>query len=441
MIEAHPQQDIYHAEFERLESAGGPAWFVPIRKAAIARFGEMGLPTTRDEEWHYTSVAALGETPFALNAPGTVVLDDIVEHLIDGTLCRLVFVNGQLDTALSEFSALPDGVTVQSIAEAIETEHPIAKAHLTRYADFRQDAFNALNTALFSDGLLLHVPKGTVVEAPIQLIFVSTSDEAAPMSFPRNLMVLEANSQATVAESYVSVGEGGHFTNTVTEVVLDDSAVLDHYKIEREDRAAHHVGNLQVHQARSSNLRSHTFNLGGGVVRNNLNAVLDGEGADAVMNGLTVLDGRQHVDNHLRVDHAKPHCTSWEYFKGVYDDQSRGVFSGRIYVHEDAQKTDAKQTNMSLILSDEALADSKPQLEIFADDVKCTHGATIGQIDEEAIFYLQARGLNKAAARSLLIYAFAGETIETVRIESLRKQVQQVLMSRLPQGHLVQEAL
>jgi Fe-S cluster assembly protein SufD len=197
---------------------------------------------------------------------------------------------------------------------------------------------------------------------------------------------------------------------------------------------------MAITQGRSSNVTSHTITFGGGLVRNNIHAVLDGEGGDCTLNGLTMLAGEQHADVALRVEHAKPRCTSWEYFKGIYDDRSRGVFSGRIYVHKDAQKTDAKQTNMSLLLSDEALADSKPQLEIFADDVKCTHGATIGQVDDNAIFYLRSRGLSQEAARSLLVYAFAGQTIGSVRCPGLRRRLQQDVLSRLPEGTLMPEA-
>jgi len=254
------------------------------------------------------------------------------------------------------------------------------------------------------------------------------------MIHPRILLVAEPGSQASVVETYAGLGEGVYFTNPVTELVAGENAVLDHYKVVRESPATFHIGLLRIQQGRSTNVTTHVSNFEGGLVRNDFHAVMDGEGGECTINGLTMIEGTQHVDNHLRVEHAKSHCRSWEYFKSVLDGSSRSVFTGRIVVHKDAQKTDAKQTNMNLILSDEALADSKPQLEIFADDVKCTHGATIGQVDADAIFYLRSRGLSAEAARSLLVYAFAGESIGQIKVEGLRRNLDSLILSRLPRG-------
>jgi Fe-S cluster assembly protein SufD len=429
------------SQAERRASANGHAWFNETRQAAMSRFGKLGLPTTRHEDWQYTNLAALGKTPFVLAPagpqPDAACVQDVV---LPDSCCRVVLVNGHFRPGLSDLNKLPAGLTVCSLADAFERHRHVLSAHLARHARYQDDALTALNTALLADGAFVHVSKGVVLEQPIEIVLVSASGAEAVMAHPRNVLLLEENSQATVIETYTSVNGSVAFTNAVTEVSVGQNAVLDHYKIERENTGAFHVGSMAITQGRSSNVTSHTITFGGGLVRNNIHAVLDGEGSDCTLNGLTMLAGQQHADVALRVEHAKPRCTSWEYFKGIYDDRSRGVFSGRIYVHKDAQKTDAKQTNMSLLLSDEALADSKPQLEIFADDVKCTHGATIGQVDDNAIFYLRSRGLSQEAARSLLVYAFAGETIGSVRCLSLRRRLQQDVLSRLPQGTLMPEA-
>lgn len=426
--------------FERQTQGETPPWLASLRKTAIARFAELGFPTTRHEEWRFTSVEPISTTEFApAEAAGLSVTAEQYAEITewDAGCSRLVFVNGRYADSLSNIAGLPDGVRVCSLAEALRTDGPVVESHLGRHAEFDDGAFTALNTAFAADGAFLHVPKGVVVEQPIHLVFVTTTADEALVSHPRNLIVAEAQSQSTIVESYYGFGDAAYFTNAVTEIVSAESAVVDHYKIQREGPAAFHKSNLNVHQFRASNVSSDVINLGGRLVRNDMNAQLDGEGAECMLNGLTVLRDDQHVDNHLRVDHLKPHCNSWEYFKGVYDDRSRGVFSGRILVAKDAQKTDAKQSNMSLLLSEESLVDSKPQLEIFADDVKCTHGATIGQIDDEAIFYLRSRGIDRGSARSLLVYAFAGESVGQIRIDTLREQMQSLLFTRLPHGELL----
>jgi Fe-S cluster assembly protein SufD len=433
------------AAFERLERErrGGATWLTPIRKAAIARFSELGIPTTADEEWRFTNLDPLARTEFAPAHDSTAKVrpaDFKAQVFSDDVACRLVFVNGSFTPELSTMGELPQRVRVMSLGEALRDAPDVLEAHLTRYADTEDRALAALNTAFIRDGAFVHIGRGAVLEKPVQLVFVATALNGRPMvCHPRTLIIAEEGSQACIVESYGGSGEGVTFTNAVTEIVAGDNAVVDHYKVQREQPSAFHVALQRVHTRRSSSVRSHSLAIGGGLVRNDVHAVMDGEGGDCTLNGLYLASGQQHIDNHLRVEHAKPHCNSWEYYKGILDERSSGVFTGRIYVYPGAQKTDAKQTNMNLLLSREARIDTKPQLEIFADDVKCTHGATIGQIDGDAIFYLRSRGIAEGAARSLLVYAFAAESLEAIRVEPLRHQMRELLLSRLPQGDLFRE--
>ena len=437
----------YQSEFMRLENewiARGPAWLLPIRKGAIARFGELGFPTTRDEEWRYTNVSHIARTDFKLadgSAPETTA--DRIEPFTFASAegCRLVFVNGHFVPALSRLEDLPDGVYVGSLAEALHTYGDLVRLHLARHAGYQANAFTALNTALFADGAFVHIPKDRIVEPPLHILFAATAQGQPTMSCPRNLIVADRASQAAVIESYVGLDDGAYFTNAVTEIVVADGTVLEHCKLQRESEQAYHVAGLHIRQAADSNVTAHSFSLGGALVRNDVAPVLRAEGSECTLNGLYVVGGEQHVDNHLRVEHAGPHCDSREYYKGLLSDRARGVFAGRIVVHEGAQKTDAKQTNMNLLLSDDARVDTKPQLEILADDVKCTHGATIGQLDKDAIFYLRSRGIGEDAARSLLVRAFAGEMIDRIGIAAVRQRLVADLLARLPNGHLLREAV
>lgn len=411
-------------------------WLAPAREAAMARFETLGFPTIRHEEWKYTNTAPIaGQTFVAPATNATVAKKDIDKYLFaeqPGALA--VFVNGRFNETLSDLSALPAGITVMSLASALESKRELLEPHLTKYADYREHAFCALNTALFTDGAVIHVAEGTLVDRPVHVLYLTTQNDAPTASFPRNIYLAEANSSMRLVETYGGPNGAVYFNNAVTEFVARDNAIIDHYQVERESTDAFQISTRQVFQTRDSNVSSHTLAFGGRLVRNDINTLLDGENANCMFNGLSVLRGNQHVDNHLRVDHAQPHCNSWEFFKGIYDDTSRGAFCGRIIVREDAQKTDAKQSNMSLLLSRDAMIDTKPQLEILADDVKCTHGATIGQLDEEAIFYLRSRGVSVEAARSLLVYAFAGESIGQVRIPALRDKLQDLLSERLHYG-------
>ncbi len=428
-----PQQGyvLAFADFER-GAAAGPSWLTPLRKAAFSRFDEVGFPTRHDEEWRFSNPATLAETPFQLAQPTEVSAADIAPFAfpeIGGT--RLVFVNGGYIPALSVRGSLPQGVTVGNLSEAFTAHHPAIEPHLARVAKF-DTAFPALNTAFLSDGACVHIPRGVVVTEPIHLLFLSTEAGHPTVSHPRTLIVAEENSQATIVESYAGIGQGTTLTNAVTEIVVGPSANLDHYKLVRESKAAFHVATMQVQMARQSVFSSHAINLSGLFVRNDANAVLGAEHGECTLNGLSLIDGKRLVDNHTAIDHALPNCNSHELYKYILDEQGRGVFNGKIYVREDAQKTDAKQTNQSLLLSDDAQINTKPQLEIFADDVKCTHGATIGQLDPEQQFYLQSRGIPKAEARNLLIYAFASDVVSRIKVAALRDQLDALLLAELP---------
>ncbi|MCI0420515.1 MAG: Fe-S cluster assembly protein SufD, partial [Acidobacteria bacterium] len=322
-----------------------------------------------------------------------------------------------------------------SLAEVLEKQAELVQPHLARYAGVSKEPFAALNTAFTADGAFIYLPKDSVVEEPIHLLFLSTGERNRPLvSHPRILVLAEANSQARILESYASLGEGVYFTNAVTEVVAGENAFIDHYKLQRESLEAFHISTVQVQLGRSANVSTQSISLGGALTRNHVNTVLDGEGGEATLNGFYLVNGRQHVDNHTCIDHAKPHCNSHELYKGILDGKARGVFNGRIIVRPDAQKTDSKQTNKNLILSEEALVNTNPQLEIYADDVKCTHGATIGQLDADSIFYLRSRGIDLESARHLLTYAFAGDFIHRLKIEPLRIALEKSLFARLAEG-------
>jgi len=324
---------------------------------------------------------------------------------------------------------------VKSLAAAMETDRSLIEPHLARHASFEKDAFTALNTAFMADGGFIYIPPAVVIDRVLHMIFISTAKKEPCVTYPRNLVVVGNGSQASIVESYVSLDRGVYFTNAVTEIVAGNSSVIDFYKIQRESEEAFHVDTLRVVQERDSNFSSHSISLGGSMVRNNVNVMLNGEGAECALNGLYVTKARQHVDNHTAIDHAKAHCNSRELYKGILDDRSTGVFNGRILVRKGAQKTNAKQTNKNLLLSREALVNTKPELEIFADDVKCTHGATIGQLDEEAMFYLRSRGIDEASARVLLTYAFANDLLASMKIKPMQCQIDLVLLSRLSKGH------
>ena len=391
-------------------------WLRRLREEAFARFCETGFPTTHDEDWRFTNVAPVAKTQFALPTQTKVLAKaDLKPWALDGSASRLVFIDGRFSPELSELPSLPAGVNVSSLSRQIASNPHELEGRLANFADIRRDAFCALNTAFIDDGAYVFVRRGKVLEAPIHLLFVSTATDLATMTHPRNLLVFEDESQGTVIEEYVSLGGGSMLSNSVTELIAGENATVSHYMIEREHREAFNISTLRIQQARSANVASHSLLLGGGLVRNNVHPVLAGEGGECLINGLFVGEEHQHLDNYMYVEHAQPHCSSRQFYNGILDGHAHGVFHGRIVVHKDAQKTDAKQTNRNLLLSDDAQIDTKPQLEIYADDVKCTHGATIGQIEDNALFYLQSRGIDEISARRLLLLAFASECLDRMR--------------------------
>jgi Fe-S cluster assembly protein SufD len=407
-------------------------WLRRMREQAFARFCDVGFPTTHDEDWRFTNVSAIARTSFRSAARGKLAPGDTAAWRVDDTAATLVFVNGRFEAELSEVDKLPKGVTVASLRERIESHPEGVEKHLGRYADTQRDPFCALNTAFIGDGAYVHVARGVVVEAPVYLLYLSTKEDAPTMTHPRNLIVVENQAQVAVIEDYASVGgESVVLSNAVTELAAGESAVAQHYLIEREHLKAFNVQTLRIEQGRSANVASHSVLLGGGLVRNNVHPVLAGEGGECLINGLFLGTGRQHLDNYMHVEHAAPHCGSRQFYNGILDEQAHGVFHGRIVVHKPAQKTDAKQTNRNLLLSDDAQIDTKPQLEIYADDVKCTHGATIGQIEENALFYLQSRGLSEMEARKLLLMAFAEECVERMHSEVARDHIQRLISEHL----------
>ncbi len=434
--------DRYLSDFARLRKdtpAGKRSWTRPLREAAIERFAEIGFPTLREEEWRKTSVAPILKVPFrpqAAPASNGFTAQVIERYTFEPWDCtHLVFVNGHYAPELSRLRPLPEGVVVEPLAQALTTRRDEIEAHLARHADHRNHAFAALNTAFMQDGAYVRVPDGASLEEPLHLLFISTSHGEPVVSYPRNLIVAGKGSRLSVVESYVGPRHDLYLTDAVTEIAAGENAAVDHTRLQRESERAFHVAVLQADLGRFARLGSWNISLGGELVRTDLNALLGAEGGEVQLDGLYITGGSQHVDNHTLIDHASPHCTSHELYKGVLDDRSRGVFDGRIIVRKDAQKTDAHQTNKNLLVSEDALVDSTPRLQILADDVKCTHGATIGQIDEDAMFYLRSRAISEETARNLLIQAFVSEILHGMRIEPIRAGLECLLFTRLRKGH------
>jgi Fe-S cluster assembly protein SufD len=419
---------------EKSVSSREHAWLRKLRQDAFARFAETGFPTTRDEDWRFTNLSAIAQTPFRLVSNGHHLpsQSDIAPYRIAGAACQLVFVDGRFAAELSSVGELPKGVTVANLASEIARHPGAIEPHLGRYLNIQRDAFSALNTAFLEDGAYVHIAKGVVLEGPVHLLFISAAHDTPPVSHPRNLIVAEENSHATIVEDYISLGRGEKaLCNTVTELVAGDHSVISHYMIEREHGQAFNVSTLRIQQGRAADVSSHSVLIGGALVRNNVHPVLAGEGGECLINGLFIGTGRQHLDNYMLVEHASPHCGSRQFYNGILDGHAHGVFHGRIIVHKDAQKTDAKQTNRNLLLSDTAQIDTKPQLEIYADDVKCTHGATIGQMEENALFYLRSRGIDETSARRLLLMAFASECFDRMREGPARVHVENLVLQDL----------
>jgi Fe-S cluster assembly protein SufD len=432
--------EAYRAGFQRQPAA--PEWLQSLRSHGMARFESLGFPTTKNEDWHFTSVAPIAEGTFRAamttkpgvssegSTAGMVARADLQRFTFGQPAWHsLVFVNGEFSENLSSFAGLGGNVRVSSLAKAIRSGVGRPERHLGKIAAFNQHAFTALNTAFVQDGAFIELQVDAVVDEPIHLIFVSEGEGHA-VSHPRNLIVAARNSRASIIESYISIRDSSYFTNAVTEISLGEGARIDHYKIQRESEKAFHVGTTQIRQARDSQLHSFSFAVGGLLARTNIYTSLDGDGATCTLNGLYLTDGVQHIDNQTSIEHIAPNCPSHETYKGVLDGHSHGVFNGKVYVHPEAQKTDGKQSNNNLLLSPTARVDTKPQLEIFADDVKCTHGATVGRLDELAMFYLNSRGIGRETARTLLTYAFAADVLETIELEPMKSELEKMVLAR-----------
>jgi Fe-S cluster assembly protein SufD len=422
-------------KFSQWENAAQPKWLAPVRKAGLASFAEQGFPTLADEDWRFTNVAPIAKLDFKIaghvsanGAESKVIAESAFANLAGH---RLVFVNGFFCAKLSGVKNLPAGARVENLSAALAKDAELIEKHLGKYAHTQKNSFAALNQALFADGAFIYVPQGVEISEPVQLIYISSAKNSGEAILPRNLVIAEANSKLTVVESYLSTGNVAYLTNAVTEIFAGDNAKVEHVKLQDEATNAYHIATIAGEFGRTSNVNVHSFALGAKISRNNIRTKLAGEGLECILNGLYLTRDEQLADHHMIVEHAQPHCASHEYFNGILDDKSKGVFHGRILVQQIAQKTDAKQTNKNLLLSDDASADTKPQLEIYADDVKCTHGATIGQLNPESIFYLRSRGMDTETAKRMLIHAFAGEIIERIQCEPARAVIDKLLWDRL----------
>ncbi|MCF8253369.1 MAG: Fe-S cluster assembly protein SufD [Bacteroidia bacterium] len=395
--------------------------FFDTRAQAFAEFEKIGLPTQKHEEWKYTNLRKLSEGGFATTCVSKIdaktflevgILNKIESH-------KIVFVNGCLYPELNVILEEEEGVIISNLAQARKNHSALFSAHFGKYAKFEGEGLNAMNTALMSDGAFVFVPKGKQLKHPILITNIVDATETNVLQQPRNLVIIEESASATIIENYISMGINSSFTNVVNEIFVDENAQLEHYKVQRTGGESYHNNYTQIFQNGNTNINQVTLTLNGQWVRNNLHFYMNGENCNSLLYGLYIPDGNQFVDNHSRVDHAKPNCFSDEKYKGILKDQSTAVFNGKIMVHIDAQKTNAYQRNQNILLSNDATVNTKPQLEIFADDVKCTHGATIGQLDEEPMFYLRSRGISENEARKLLLNAFADDIAEKIKIPEL----------------------
>ncbi len=415
---------------------GEPESLVARRLEASRRFGAAGLPTPRQEEWRFTNLEGLAATPHVI--AGFAAVD--IGHWTLGDCHRLVLVNGRVVPGLSDLGSLPPGATVQPLAEALVATPERVMAILGSAVDLDAHPFARLNTAAFTDGAFLDLEPSTVVERPIHLLLISTGGEQPTWAAPRLVISAGETAQATVVEHHVGDGGGTTLSLPVTELLLAPGANLRHCRLQEESRDGRHIALQTARLERDSRLDSVALNIGAGLMRADIDVVLAGPGAHASLDGLSLVEGKQHTDTQLKVRHSAPHCTSHELYKGILDGSSRAVFNGRIIVDQGAQKTDAIQSNRNLLLSTGALVNSNPQLEIFADDVRCTHGSTVGRLDDEAVFYLRSRGIDRPTAESMLTYAFAAEIVELVTVDAVRDRLERHLVTRLPQGELAREA-
>ncbi len=441
MTQTPTKHDPYLSAFRAFkdeQANSTPAWLDEVREAAISSFAEAGFPTARrgNEQWKYTNVAPIAEASFQHLSNGSH--GDVTESDLRGGApwspdwTNLVFIDGRYHEGLSNTHPADNGVQVVSLASGIRSDDGVVQSHLARYATVEQDAFTALNTAFVDDGALVHISDGAALDTPIHLVFASTDRGEPGVSYPRILVVAGRDSRATIVESYVSAGGARYLTNAVAEMRIGEGAQVEHYRILLESEEAFHIGKARVYQSEGSRFSSGTFEKGPALGRYDLYVELDGPESSCVLNGLYLTRGDQHMDNLVNIDHLKPRCTSRLYYKGILDGSSRAVFGGTVWVREDAQKTDAMQSDKNLVLSPDAEVDSKPALFIYADDVKCGHGATAGNVDRDTVFYMRSRGLDLETASGLLIYGFASEVIDTVRVPELRRYLEETFLTSLP---------
>lgn len=417
----------------RARGNASPAWLNELREAGIASFRSLGFPTPKIEEWKYTNLGPIAAFDFSRRS-GTRKkisrVDLLSEAFADASGTRLVFLNGVYAPELSSRDRLPEGVRLQSLAESIKGDDEFLSTQLGRYARYRQQSLVALNTAFIGDGAVLVVPPGRRLAEPVQLIYVSGADGEQLVTHPRTLIFLGAGSEAKIIESYIGMTRESYFCNAVTELIAERDSLAEHCRVQREGEAAFHTGTFEAKLARGAHLTAHAVTLAGSLVRNDVHVALEGEGAECILNGLYLGAGRQHIDNSTVIEHVKPRARSFELYKGILNGAAHGVFNGKIVVHKDAQKSDARQVNKNLLLSDDAVVNTKPQLEIHADDVKCSHGSTIGQIDPDALFYFRSRGLGLAEARRLLSSAFAADVVARIKVAPLRQRLDEYILEK-----------
>ncbi|MBC7933257.1 MAG: Fe-S cluster assembly protein SufD [Rubrivivax sp.] len=438
MSQAIKEKSVYADAFREFSTSapeGEPSWIARARESAFERFEELGFPTIDDEDWKYTNVSSLARGTFRpANDESRKSLDaGAIEPFVYEEARRscLVFVNGAFRPDLSSLEAVPNGI-VSDLASALAGEHgELVRNNLGRLSGQGDDAFAALNTAFLRGGAFIHLPVGVGVEVPVQLLFLSAPSEAESASFPRVLVVGERDSRLDIIESYAATDESIYFTNAVVEIFVGEGARVTHCKVQGESERAFHVAATRAEVGKSGAYEATSVTLGAQLSRHGIEVLLDSEGAECRVDGLYIVGDGQHADTHSLIDHRKPHGTSRQNYKGILDGKSRAVFNGRVFVHEGAHQTDAVQSNKNLLLSTDARIDTKPQLEIYNDDVKCAHGATVGQLEEEELFYLRSRGLHTDLARNLLTYGFAEEIVEKIKYDSIRAQLDRTILNRL----------
>ncbi len=443
MVEVKTQTNKYRSDFDQFinsVSAEEPTWLGEIRRQAMDHFEELGFPTPKHEDWREINIKPIVGQEFSSPEADAVSSSDLKETVLQewhGT--KIIFANGHFSKELSTFKELPEGVVIGSLRDTWNNQPDLLEPYFARLGSFEQQPFASLNTAFMQDGLFVFIPHNTVVETPIHVVFASKSNGQPTITHPRVLVVAGKSSQVEIVESYIGDKNDVYFTNAVTEFVCAENAHIEHVKFQRESEAAFHIANTIVNAEQNAVLKTHSLAFGSQIARNDYSASLNGENIECTLNGLYMPYNKQLVDHRLTVEHTKPNCNSHQLYKGILNDDAQAVFRGKFHVHQDAQKTDAYQSNNNLLLSPTAEINTRPQLEIYADDVKCSHGATIGRLDQEQIFYLQSRGITLEKARSLLIYAFAHEIIDQIGIEEVHPDLKQLIISRLPNQDIFKE--